>query len=112
MLHKNRTGEEELLEVAAFLDKLMHGLVCNLVEGANYQRKISSLQFLNIFIDNFVVFSATGANKCSGNGDPAAFLEFAHSKHLLVFRNAKFLQILLASVEDKGSHEINPPHFW
>ena len=38
----------------------MRLLVNNMYPGGNYQRKILSLHFLNLFIDNFVDFSSVG----------------------------------------------------
>jgi len=96
--------ETDLLEVATFLDKLIVMLMWNLFPGGNYQRRILTLNLVNLFIDNFVVFNAAGMNKCSGNGNPEEFITFAHKHNLIRFReNQQLFRFLLDAAEDNMS---------
>jgi len=100
-MYRNKTkGKscEMLLEVIDFLHQLLMNIIEGLLPGGNYQRKISSLELLGIFIDNFVDFKSVGPNKKSGNGDPREVLKFANDLGKMTFLSDHNMEVIVLNV--------------
>lgn len=89
---------EMLMEIIDFLHQLLTNIIGGLLPGGNYQRKISSLELLGIFIDNFVDFKSVGANKKSGNGDPKEVLKFANDLGKITFLSDHNMEVIVLNV--------------